>query len=247
MPGVFTDEQRQELAGAGDPRLAQAAAGSQDGQVIQYLAGAPELLDRYHHAPPAARALIHAAMDAARLGMRGALPRAFLESAAPGYLTDTEWDLLGDDWLEQALDYSASPCKGVRGPLAPIRPRPGVHASSGDGSAWQLADYLDQHARRTRQDRIGPASLWDALVTCTTSGNDLTRLGKAARDRGLYRHAASLWTALRGQRRAPAMAYRGDIATATKALASRGHCCQRRSWGRERLARHVGTLAPVRQ
>lgn len=43
------------------------------------------------------------------------------------------------------------------------------------------------------------------------------------------------------------MGYRGDIATATKALASRGHCCQRRGWGREWLARHVGALAPVCQ
>jgi len=42
-------------------------------------------------------------------------------------------------------------------------------------------------------------------------------------------------------------ATRGDIATATKALASRGHCCQRRGWARERLARHVGALAPVCQ
>ena len=110
VPAAFTAEQLRELEEAGDPRLAQAAAGSRDGQVIQYLAGAPELLDRYHNAPPAARALIDAAMDAARLGMRPALPRAFLEAAAPGYLTDTDWDLLPDDWLEQALGYTAKPC-----------------------------------------------------------------------------------------------------------------------------------------
>ena len=64
VPGAFTGEQLRHLEGAGDPRLAQAAAGSRDGQVIQYLAGAPELLDRYRTATPAARALIDAAMDA---------------------------------------------------------------------------------------------------------------------------------------------------------------------------------------
>jgi hypothetical protein len=42
-----------------------------------------------------------------RLGVRAALPRAFLEAAAPGYLTDTEWELLDHDWLEQALGYTA--------------------------------------------------------------------------------------------------------------------------------------------
>ena len=124
VPAAFTAAQLQRLSEAGDARLAQAAAGAQDGQVIQFLAGAPELLARYRNAPPAAAALIHAAMDARRLGMGIGLPQAFLEAAAPGYLTDTEWDALGEDWLEQALAYTAVPCKGVRGPLTRIRPRP---------------------------------------------------------------------------------------------------------------------------
>ena len=41
-----------------DPRLAAAAAQAADGQITQYLAGAPVVLDRYQHAPPGARALI---------------------------------------------------------------------------------------------------------------------------------------------------------------------------------------------
>ena len=194
VPAKFDDDRLRELQEAGDPRLAQAAAGSRDGQVIQYLAGAPELLARYHNAPLAARAVIDAAMDAARLGVRGTLPGAFLEAAAPGYLTDTEWELLPGDWLKQALDYTAKPAKGVRGPLTPVQPRPGVQANSGDGRAWQLADYLDQYGRRTRLDRLGPATLWNALATYTTNAADLTRLAQAARDRGLYRRASALWT-----------------------------------------------------
>jgi uncharacterized protein (DUF736 family) len=59
---------------------------------------------------------------------------------------------------------------------------------------YQIADYLDQHGRRTRQDQLGPASLWDALATHAATSSDLTRLGQAARNRGLYRHAAALWT-----------------------------------------------------
>ena len=49
---------------------------------------------------------------------------AVLEAAAPGYLTGDQWDALGEDWLEQALAYTAVPCKGARGPLTRIRPRP---------------------------------------------------------------------------------------------------------------------------
>jgi hypothetical protein len=92
VPAAFTTDQLQQLREAGDARLAQAAAGAQDGQVTQFLAGAPQLLARYRTAPPSAAALIHAAMDARRLGTGIALPQAFLEAAAPppGYLTNTE-------------------------------------------------------------------------------------------------------------------------------------------------------------
>jgi hypothetical protein len=124
VPAAFTGVQVAGLARAGDPRLARAAAASRDGQVIRVLAGAPELLARYRNAPPAAAALVSVAMDARRLGMGIVLPLAFMEAAAPGYLTDTDWDGLGEDWLEQALAYTAAPCKGVRGPLARIRPPP---------------------------------------------------------------------------------------------------------------------------
>ncbi len=91
--------------------------------------------------------------------LRPALLRAFLETAAPGYLTDTEWELLPGDWLEQALDDTAKPAKGVRGPLTPIQPRPGVRSSSAGGPAWQLADFLDQHGHRARREEIPPGVL----------------------------------------------------------------------------------------
>ena len=194
VSAAFTGEQLRLLEEAGDPRLAQAAAGSRDGHVIQYLAGAPDLLDRYRNAPPAARALIDAAMDAARLGMRSALPRAFLEAAAPGYLTDADWDLLPRDWLEQALGYTSKPCKGVRGPLTLVQPRPtlGIPDSPGSGPAWQLADYLDQHGRRTRREEIPPASFWAAAASYAEPAG-LDSLGEAAENRGLFRDAARLY------------------------------------------------------
>ena len=108
VPAALTPARVRQLTGAEDPRLALAAAAAkEDGQVIQFLAGAPELLARYRHAPPAAAALISAAMDARRLGMGAGLPQAFLEAAAPGYLTDDQWDALGEDWVEQALAYAA--------------------------------------------------------------------------------------------------------------------------------------------
>ena len=209
VPAAFTAAQVQRLKEDGDTRLAQAAAGAQDRQVIQFLAGAPELLARYRNAPSAAAALIHAAMDARRLGTGPALRQAFLEAAAPGYLTGTEWDALSEDWLQQALAYTAKPAKGVRGPLTSIRPHPARSRAAGPGSRgtdeqlasgpaaipsgplYRLADYLDQHGRRHRNDQIPPADFWAAAAGCAFPA-DQAALGNAAHARGLYRDAAQL-------------------------------------------------------
>ena len=202
VPAAFTPAQMGQLARAADVRMVLAARSAPDGEVIQFLAGAPELLARYRNAPPAAAALIDAAMDARRLGMGAGLPQAFLEAAAPGYLTDAEWDGLGEDWLEQALAYTAVPCKGARGPLTRIRPRPASRAARnrGDqpgsmaaaaGPLYRLADYLDQHGRAHRASQIPPAEFWSAAAAHAAPG-DQAALGDAAHARGLYRDAAQL-------------------------------------------------------
>ena len=60
VPLAFTGEQLQQLEQAGIRGWPRPPPG----------AGAPDLLDRYKNAPRAARALINAAIDARRLGMR---------------------------------------------------------------------------------------------------------------------------------------------------------------------------------
>jgi hypothetical protein len=219
VPAAFTAAQLQQLREIEDVRLDAAAAYAQDGHVIQFLAGVPELLTRYRNAPPAAAALIHTAMDARRLGMRVGLPSPFLEAAAPEYLTDNEWDVLGEDWLEQALAYTAVPCKGIRGPLTRMRPRPIRPRLAGPGSRYsyeqmasqlagplyRLADYLDQHGRAYRNSQMPPAGFWSAAADHASPGDQAT-LGDAAHDRGLYRAAAQLHknAAARGNLRAAA-------------------------------------------
>jgi hypothetical protein len=189
VPAAFIPAQMSQLGRAADVRLALAARSAPDGAVIQFLAGAPELLARYRNAPPAAAALIDAAMDARRLGMGAGLPQAFLEAAAPGYLTGDQWDALGEDWLEQALAYTAVPCKGARGPLTRIRSRPARHTRSrGDqpGSMaaavrplYRLADYLDQHGRAHRASQIPSSEFWSAALR-TGPGLELAAPGPLA-------------------------------------------------------------------
>ena len=222
VPSAFIGTQLQQLASTEDPRLAQAAAASSDGRVIQFLAGAPELLARYRNAPPAAAALLNAAIDARRLGGGIALPLGFLEMAAPGYLTDADLDGLGEDWLEQALTYTAAPCKGIRGPLARLRPRPRHADAAVPGAAYRLADYLDQHGRHTRRSLIPPADFWTAAA-CIAAPGDLAALAQAAEARGLLRDAARL------RKRAAAL---GDTSAATELI-----------WRLHYL--HPGDLAPA--
>jgi hypothetical protein len=134
--------------------------------------------------------------------MGAGLPQAFLKDAALAYLTDDQWDALGEDWLGPALTYTAVPAKGARGPLTPIRPRPAGRASRsyGDqpagiaaaaGPLYRLADYLDQYGRAHRASQIPSAEFWSAAAT-HAAPDDQAALGDAAYDRGLYRAAAQL-------------------------------------------------------
>src|SRR6266702_3434558 len=153
---------------------ARTAAAAAGEEVTQYLAGVPGLLERY--ADPDGRAVLTAAMDATRFGHAGPLSAALLRDAA------------------------GAEADGAADALEPV-------AGVGAGPAgYRLADYLDQHGRRTRQDQAGSPALWDALAghAGETGTGDLNRLARSARDRGLYRHAAALWTsaAARGSTRA---------------------------------------------
>jgi hypothetical protein len=90
VPARFADAELEAAARFGDPLLAEAAAAAavagQDGQLAQYLAGVPDLLDRYAGpgGDPYGQAVITAAMDATRLGHASPLPAALLLEAAVG-------------------------------------------------------------------------------------------------------------------------------------------------------------------
>ena len=195
IPDTFTLAEINAAARTGDPVLAaaiRAAASAGDtGQLAQYLAGVPDLLNRYE-GPGGKRygqAVITAAMDAARLGFQSVLPGALLLDAAPGYVTPADRTKPVSSWGKAALAWAA---KELRGAVRALYPVPPAHGTGTLG--YRPADYLDQHGRHTRQDQTGPDSLWDALTVHTGSPGDLTRLGQAARDRGLFRYAAILWT-----------------------------------------------------
>jgi hypothetical protein len=196
VPPQFTSADVNAAARTGDPVLAAAATAAAEaghaGQITQYLAGVPDLLDRYEGpgGNPYGQAIITAAMDASRLGHTSPLPAALLQDAAPGYLTGSQRTAPLANWWDAALAWAIKELRGAVRALEPVPPATGTGVAG-----YRVADYLDQHGRRTRQDQLGPPSLWDALTTHTTAIADLNRLARAAENRGLYRHAAAFCTA----------------------------------------------------
>ncbi|MFF9147539.1 hypothetical protein ACF1BN_22060 [Streptomyces sp. NPDC014861] len=210
VPDAFTPADLAALdAGEGaDPRVAEAARRADDAQVTQYLAGAPVLMGRYSAARGATRALIHAAMDARRLGAGPQIPLDWLADAAPGYLTETEYRALDADWLNEALAYVTTRRNGIPGILTPVnthrppnqrtRRRPAASGAPAhlpapglQGPHYLLADYLDQHGRRHRTETIPPIAFWTAAAH-HAHPTDMTELGDAAWARGLYLDATRL-------------------------------------------------------
>ena len=191
------------LAEGGDQLLGEVLGRGHEGRVAQHLAGAPELLARYHGASPEARALLDAAADARRLGAGLHLPRAFLAGAAPGYLDRDVYDALTDDWLERALAELARPVHGNRAPLHQAREYPD-HRPPGTtpalapafvpaGPVYRLADYLELHGRRERLLLCPPASFWHAAHAHLTDPDDLRRLADASRSRHRLQWADALY------------------------------------------------------
>ena len=159
---------------------AAAASAGQDGQVTQYLAGVPDLLDRYAGpgGNPYGQAIITAAMDATRLGHASPLPAALLQEAAVGYLTDPQRTKAIASWRDAALAWAAEELKGT---IRALQPVPSV---SGTGIAgYRVADYLIQTATRERRTASVPVSTWDAILSHVRDPADAARLADSARNR----------------------------------------------------------------
>ena len=195
VPKAFTRDQVTALAAYADPSL-KAAARSGAVTITQILAAGPDLVD--HCENPATpegvygRAVIEAAMDAYRLGVTGPLPLAFLQEAAPSYLSDDERAKADDSWFSSALTYARVPVKEVVSALQPVARFTGMGALP---DVVTLADYLQQHARTIRGSTCPPAPFWQAAAAHLSAPDSLLILGRAAERRLRRRHAALLYQA----------------------------------------------------
>ena len=194
VPDRFTPADLDAATRTGDSVLAAAAADAADagkgGQVTQYLAGVPDLLDRYAGpgGDPYGQAIIAAAMDADQLGHASPLPAALLQDAAVGYLTDPQRTKDITSWCDAALAWATEELKGTVRALQPV---PSV---SGTGMAgYQAADYLIQYATRKRRSALVPDSIWKTVLSYVRDPADAARLADSASYRELDDYAIPLY------------------------------------------------------
>ncbi|MBB6396199.1 tetratricopeptide (TPR) repeat protein [Actinomadura coerulea] len=205
-----------------DSRLGNAMARSRQ-KITQHLAGGFELVSRYEAAPPSARAVMNAALDARRLNRKAELTKDFLYEASHGYMDDSTWDALDEGWFASALAYAARPCLGVNGPLVPIRPRPGAAVQA--TIRYRLADYLEHVSAYQRRIEVPPTSFWEAMLQHTVAGDELVDIAYESQSRGLFRLATQFYLHAADHGESQALLYladhrerNGDIDAARQAL-----------------------------
>jgi hypothetical protein len=187
----FTEEERvtpqARAVAERDPRVAIALSDAVFG-FTQTLAGAPEIMRRYHQASPGGKALLHAAIDAERLGCQPPLAAELLEAASRGYLSGPpQKDLLWPDVLGELTRTTGPDDRGT----APLQEMwsPGY----GKVVGYRATDFLYQHAARARRSEVPTEITWQALTDHVLDPLQLERLGVSAERRLLYRRAAALF------------------------------------------------------
>lgn len=185
---TFSQEERQATArlAVRDPRLAHALSDPKLG-VTEVLTGAAELARWYERATTAQKSVVHAAVDARRLGIQAPLTADLLHAAARGYLTQSHSN---DEWFSSALDQLSVQHRGV----AALPEVPDATHSAVLG--YTVADYLLHTLSRQRRTRTPSDTTWDALVTHTTSPSDRARLVHSAWARQEHHHARVLFEGL---------------------------------------------------
>lgn len=182
-----------EEAAQADPRIAEAFTAADDGQLTQYLAGVPALLERVERATPMAQLLILAAARLRCFGHGMALPERALKATAASLASDRTWDEHtrdGDGWLEDALEYLSASCRGVPGPLTRIQPRPDAPAP--DQQLYRLSGHLFEHSRYELRHDCPPAPFWAAALRHAHTDEDRLALARSAYERGRIRVSASV-------------------------------------------------------
>lgn len=177
------------LAGQ-DPRLA-AAVANQDYNVTEALAGAPAMLRRYHEALPEHKVVVHAAVDARRMGIQGVIGKDFLRDAARGYLTTVQIDDLWFDEALRSLTRTGRRDDAATAPMIAI-----TDAEHRVVVGYSVADYLLQYLLPRRRSTLLTETTWRAFIRYNQRPDQLNRLVDSAYRRMQYKIAVRMYRAL---------------------------------------------------
>jgi len=189
---TFSDTERATATALArtDSRLATAVS-DPDYTVTEVLAGARQMVRRYEQATEAPKAVLHAAVDARRVGIQSVLTEGLLRTAARGYLASIHPD---DAWFSTAMAELTSRRRPHDVATAPLISIP--NADRTEILGYAPADYLLQRlVRQRRRERI-PEATWQAFSTHVNDRGDLSRLAESAHHRMLYRIAEPLYRRL---------------------------------------------------
>ncbi|MEU4802998.1 hypothetical protein [Actinosynnema sp. NPDC023587] len=189
---TFSEEEKRlarEL-GIRDPRLAAAADGV-DFNVTETLAGAPRIMQRYREAPLTRQAVVHAAVDARRLGIQGPLSRELLREASRGYLVDVHPD---DTWFGDAVAELTRTDRREDAATAPLQTIPTADHRGIIG--YTVTDYLLQQLLCERRSELLDSITWNAFIDYVHEADDRHRLATHAWQRLQYHHAERLYRTL---------------------------------------------------
>ncbi|SNX61735.1 TPR repeat protein [Streptomyces sp. TLI_55] len=181
LPREWSAGERERARSAGDVRLAEAARHSGPEGIAAYLAVGPQLWEDWQRARradrhPRGHALVRAAIDLARCGLRGPLPQELLVKAHESYedVTGLERESVAD-----ALAWAAEKRFGV---LRLLR--------GGGAGKWEAAPYLVEAVLKGEGHPVVDSAVWDLALEAarTDTAYDFETVTKTARE--AFRRAA---------------------------------------------------------
>lgn len=174
-----------ELARAGDcddSRIVDALTRHGPYGIAEYLAAGPALLREWRRAGPGngharGAALVRAAVDLTRSGLRGPYSRALLAEVHRHYLS-AESVVPRPESLDAAFDWASRVRHGVTSLLLPVDGEPLLGGECPPGEErWLAFDYLVDHTEHTESDI--PDQVWQAALAAAPAADRLA-IGRIA-------------------------------------------------------------------
>ena len=168
---LWSDAELSRAAECEDPRVLDALAHHGSFGVAEYLAAGPALLQewgraRRTHGHTRGAALVAAAVDLARTGLRGPWPRALLTELHEHHLAQAGGPVLRPESLDEAFTWASRIRSGVTSLLLPAQ------GDTGAEERWAPFDYLIDHTDSPIPDRV-----WEASLVHVADDADLGAVG----------------------------------------------------------------------